>query len=201
MGIAGVGGAAGVGGTTGAGGSGGAAGNACVPTTTELLGNPDFDSTPLVWTEVSLFPSGVIIAEPPVEAPPQTAPNVAWEGGYMSAQDDIYQDVMIPANATSITFSFYYLVRTEETGATAFDQMAAYVFDPDTSSGTPVLQLSNLDAGQDWTKFSAQIPLTWAGRVAEFGFTDQTDNVNLTNFFIDTASVTVTTCATAGAAN
>jgi hypothetical protein len=164
-----------------------------VPNTRQLLLDPNFDLANGSWTQNSL--SGYsIITTPPSGVPAQSAPNVGWEGGYLSSQDDLYQDVMVPANATLITFSFYYLIGTQETGTTAYDQMAAYVFDPTTQQGTTLATFSNLDESTQWMQFSVQIPLTWAGRVAEFGFYAQTDNQLNTNFFIDSASVTVIGC-------
>jgi hypothetical protein len=167
----------------------------CVLVDTELLQNPDFDSTPVAWTQDtrSRYP---LITPPPVDVQAQSAPNVAWEGGSLEAQDGLYQDVVIPADATSITFSFSYAIGTEETEAVPYDEMSAYVFDAATQQGTPLVQFSNVDASVSttWKKYSVDIPLSWAGRTAQFGFNAQTDNVNNTNFFIDNASVTVAAC-------
>jgi hypothetical protein len=184
----------GTGGRGGAGGMAGTGGSSCVPTTIQLLKNPNFDTTPTVWTEDSGFGS-TIIDVPVTGLAPHTSPYVAWEGGYANAQDDLYQDVMIPAGATSITFSFYYYIATEEDPTYDYDDMTAYVYDPATQGFTPVMNFSNLDATAGWTLFSAPISLAWAGRVAEFGFLATTDSTANTNFFIDTTSVTVTACS------
>jgi hypothetical protein len=191
-GVAGTGGSgtAGRGGTTGTGGTGG---GTCVPTTIQLLMNPNFDTTPVVWTQDSGY--GTDIIGPPLDVVgSQTPPYVAWEGGYDNAQDDLYQDVMVPASATSITFSFWYYIGTEETDPTAYDKMNPYVYDPTTQGLTVLDTFSNLDETTLWTKVSYQIPTVWAGRIAEFGFLTMTDNAFNTNFFIDTVSVTVTAC-------
>jgi hypothetical protein len=168
-------------------------GSTCVPITTQLLQNASFDSTPVVWTEVSksAYP---LITTPPADVPPHSAPNVAWEGGSLEAQDDLFQDVVIPAGATSITFSFYYVIGTEETDAVPYDQMTAYLFDATTQEGTPIVQFSNVNASMAWRQYSVDIPLSWAGRTGQFGFNAQTDNLNNTNFFIDDVAVTVGAC-------
>jgi hypothetical protein len=108
---------------------------------------------------------------------------------------------MIPASATSIAFSFYYYIATAEDPNYAYDDMTAYIYDPATQGFTPLRAFSNLDETTAWTKFSVQIPLAWAGRVAEFGFITTTDSAINTNFFVDTTAVTVTACASAGGAN
>jgi hypothetical protein len=168
-------------------------GGSCVPIHTQLLQNPSFDSAPVVWTEVSK--SGYpLITAPPVDVAAHSAPNVAWEGGSLEAQDDLFQDVVIPVDATSITFSFYYVIGTEETDAVPYDEMTAYVFDAETQEGTPLVQFSNVDASMTWRKYSVELPLRWAGRTGQFGFNAQTDNVNNTNFFVDDVAVNVTAC-------
>jgi hypothetical protein len=161
----------------------------------QLLKNPNFDTTPAYWTQLSGLGTGyAIIAAPPSSVAPQTAPFVAWEGGYLNADDDIYQAVTIPAGATSLTYTFYYYVATQETESYPYDIMDAYIWDPTAGQGSVITELSNGTPTAAWVLFSVQLPLSLVGRSWEFGFIAQTDGDLNTNFFIDSVSLTAAAC-------
>jgi hypothetical protein len=170
-------------------------------TSVQLIGNPNFDTTAIAWTEASGggYP---LITTPPIAA--QTSPYVLWEGGYDNANDDCYQSVTIPAGALSISYSFYYLVGTNEVASTnKYDVMDAYLYDPTTNNEQVFLELSNVDDNgtTQWRRFSTQLPTGLAGHAWEFGFITSTDYQDFTNFFIDTVSLNVSACSGATAAN
>jgi len=227
VGIAGTTGMAGRGGTTGSGGTTGTGGtgtSACIANTircqagvtqtcgsngawqnagasVQLLGNPNFDTNAYGWIEDSGagYP---LVTTPPIAA--QTSPYVLWEGGYDNASDDCYQTVTIPAGTTSISYSFYYLVGTnEDPTAAGYDFMDAYIFDPTTNNGQQLLELSNVDDNGStlWQRFSTSLPTALAGQSWQFGFITTTDTTNFTNFFVDTVSLSVSACSATAASN
>jgi hypothetical protein len=167
--------------------------------TLQLLRNPNFDTTPVYWTDSSGLGTGYsIISLPPQGFAAQSGPLLAWEGGYDSAADDLYQTITIPAGATSIVFSFYYYIATQETGTVGYDVMDAYIYDNVTQTPTVVIELSNVNATSAWTLFSKQLPLSLAGGTWDFGFAAITDETVNTNFFIDTVALSVAACPSAG---
>ena len=123
----------------------------------------------------------------------QTPSFLAWLGGYANAQDDLSQVVTVPAGATSITLSFYYAISTAETTQGAFDVMDVYTYDPAASEYTSVATFNDNMATPPgtWTRFSATLPLSLAGRPIKFGFQATTDVNKNTNFFIDSVSLDV----------
>ncbi|HEY5453461.1 MAG TPA: hypothetical protein VIQ54_32125, partial [Polyangia bacterium] len=166
--------------------------------TIQLLRNPNFDTSPIYWTQVSGLGVGYsIIASPPSGLLAHTAPFIAWEGGYEDAADDLYQTLTIPAGATSITYSFYYYVATQETAPVVYDAMDAYIYDSVTQQASVLVELSNVTATTAWTLFSVQLPLNLAGRPLDFGFAAITDYDFNTNFFVDTVSLTAAACPAA----
>jgi hypothetical protein len=115
-------------------------------------------------------------------------------GGYAMASDDMYQPVTIPAGATSIVLSFYALVLTDESGPYAYDRMRAYVSDPNGAYPMFIVQLDDLTSTPTWTRFTGQIPNTYAGRNVEIGFWGENDDLYDTLFVIDSTALTVNAC-------
>ena len=164
--------------------------------TLQLLRNGSFDTAPVIWTAYG---------DPAIVAPPATSllqahtvPNVLLEGGYAMAADDIFQAVTIPAGATAITFSFFAFVGTDESYPYAYDIMDAYVSDVGGVGAVPLVELTNATVTTTWTRFTAARPLTYAGRTVEIGFVATTDDLYDTTFLVDTATLNVTACASAG---
>ena len=104
----------------------------------------------------------------------------------------------IPAGATSLTYTFYYFVATQETESYPYDVMDAYIYDPTTAQVSVITELSNATPTSAWVLFSVQLPLSLAGLSREFGFAAVTDYDLNTNFFIDSVSLTAAACPLAG---
>jgi hypothetical protein len=162
--------------------------------TIQLFGNPNFDTTAASWLIGQGYPEiAPIAAGAGITA--HTPPNVAWEGGYAYATDDMYQPVTIPGGATSIVLSFYALVSSPEVRPYAYDYLEAYVSDAGGVYPTTLVTLDDLTDTPTWTRFTSQIPLTYAGGNIEIGFYTTTDDVYDTTFLIDSTALTVTACA------
>ena len=115
---------------------------------------------------------------------------------------DLKQTIIIPANATSATFSFYVSKTTDETSiSTVYDYVNVYLLN---SSGTQLMQFSptninNLYAGTPVTKCdgysskSFTIPTTYFGQTLQIDFNVHTDGgPKNTMFRIDDVSLLVT---------
>jgi hypothetical protein len=164
--------------------------------TLQLLRNGSFDTAPVIWT-ASGDPA---ITQLPVDFPilAHTPDYVLLEAGYPMAQDDVFQTVTLPAGATAMTLSFFAFVGTDEYYAYPYDVMIAYVSDVGGGNPLTLVPLSNETVTLDWTRFTAAVPPTYAGRTVEFGFAAATDYDLNTFFLVDTATLNVTACASAG---
>jgi len=161
--------------------------------------NPGFDATPGTtgWTtsvagnfDLIYVATGAGGATPAIAA--QSPPNVAWFGGYNNADDIATQSVVIPADATAITVSFYYAVFTRETGNAEND-----VMDVTVTAGaqtTTLAHFSNANPVTTWTRFSAPLPTTLAGQTVRLQFRALTNGNVITSFYIDTVAVQVVAC-------
>jgi len=102
--------------------------------------------------------------------------------------------VTIPAGATSITLSFYYVIQTQEMSPGVYDTMDVYTYDPALAKYTALAAFNDNMATPSWTRFSINLPLSMAGRTVEIGFQSSTDASKNTNFFVDSVSLDVTAC-------
>jgi Zn-dependent metalloprotease len=129
-------------------------------------------------------------------------------GGYGVANSDtISQTVTLPANASTLSLSFYLMVRTVETGTAAKDTMWARVRD---SSGTTVLAtlgtFTNLNAIKPTPAYAQHVYdlSAYKGQTVQISFEYTENGSNYTSFRIDDVTLSeavpvvgVTTSATA----
>ena len=118
--------------------------------TTQLLGNPGFESGAVTWTASS----GVI--DNSTSEPAHTGSWKAWLDGYGSAHTDtLLQQVAIPSGKTSATLTFWLHIDTAETTTTtAYDTLKVQIRN---SSGTVLATLatySNLNANSGYAQKS-----------------------------------------------
>jgi hypothetical protein len=169
-----------------------------VATTTpsmQLLMNPGFDQGMVAWVEDTLSSSTIITNDSILTSIKAQSPsNLAWLAGYANAQDDLWQDVSIPAGASSITLSFYYAIATQENSPAIADSMTVYTYEPRTDRFTAVATFNDNMSTPVWTRFSVSLPVSLAGKSIQLGFQSTTDNARNTNFFVDTVSLDVVAC-------
>ncbi|MFT3697516.1 MAG: hypothetical protein QM831_30515 [Kofleriaceae bacterium] len=167
--------------------------DACVPVTTELLVNGDFEQNTTGWHEVQ-FDSELIS-----NYLPQAGTYGAWLGSYdQTASDELYQDIAIPAGTTSLVLTGYRLVGTTETSTTnAYDFSHVGLAQTNETAIETALTLSNLNSttGTTYTAFSHSFAVAGiAGTTVRFKMDSESDISNLTNFFYDTLSLKATHC-------
>jgi hypothetical protein len=170
--------------------------------TQELLINPNFDLGPSVGWKQS---TNIIYQESSaLDTAADTPPYLAWLGGYNKADDDLYQAVTIPASTVELALSFSYKVFTREPRSmAAYDFMSVELRGQNgqgmgTGMGNGLLmtvgQLSDNDAVSTWTRFSAMLPPSLAGKTVELHFHATTDSAFLTSFYVDTVSLQAVGC-------
>ncbi|MEU9348758.1 M4 family metallopeptidase, partial [Streptomyces sp. NPDC048278] len=113
-------------------------------TSSQLLGNPGFESGNTTWTATS----GVITTDSGEAA--RTGSYKAWLDGYGSTHTDtLSQSVTIPSGCTATTFTFYLHIDTAETTtSTQYDKLTV------TAGSTTLATYSNLNAASGYVQKS-----------------------------------------------
>lgn len=129
---------------------------------------------------------------------PHTGSQSAWLGGTdKESLQYIFQDVAVPANATSVKLDYYRLIHSE------FSGIAGLIADNATfkslladTTGTQIAGIETLSSAQGNDKWQqAQFDLTrYAGRTVRLVFTAQNPRGNVSSFFVD--DVTMAACTT-----
>lgn len=160
---------------------------AVTPGTSQLLGNPGFETgTAAPWSA-----STAVISNGSAE-PPRSGSRDAWLDGYGYAHTDtLAQTITLPAGCASYQFSFWLHIDTSETTTTTkYDTLTVQVLN---SSGTVLGTLatySNLDRNTGYAQKSFSLA-GYAGQAITLKFTGTEDASLQTSFVIDDTAVNV----------
>jgi len=155
-------------------------------TTTQLLGNPGFESGAVTWTATS----GVIDNSTGEAA--HSGSWKAWLDGYGSAHTDtLMQQVAIPSGKTSATLTFWLHIDTAETTTTtAYDTLKVQIRN---SSGTVLATLatySNLNANSGYAQKSFSLN-SYIGQTIQVYLVGTEDASLQTSFVVDDFALNV----------
>jgi uncharacterized membrane protein len=164
-------------------------------TVTELIGNGGFEngaSSPAPWVLTSTHTPLEIINSSASE-PPHTGTFDAWMNGWGTTDTDtVMQQVVVPANATAVTLSFWLHIDTAETSTTtAFDTLQVQIRN---SSGTVLQTLatfSNLNHATGYQQQTFNLA-SFAGQTIQVFFLGKEDSTLQTSFVLDDVSLKVT---------
>ncbi|MFF4114767.1 S53 family peptidase [Streptomyces sp. NPDC001714] len=148
-------------------------------TSTQLLGNPGFESGNTTWTASS----GVITNSSSEAA--HAGSYKAWLDGYGSSHTDtLSQSVTIPSGCTATTFTFYLHIDTAETTtSTQYDKLTV------TAGSTTLATYSNLNAASGYVQKSFSLG-SYAGSTVTLKFSGVEDSSLQTSFVVDDTAVT-----------
>lgn len=120
--------------------------------------------------------------------------------GRVSANDRLSQQVTLPANATSISLSFWWAAVTQETASsTAFDYLRVALYKSDGATLIATLLTAHNATSDDWLWNFSDLNLgPYAGQTVLLRFTATNDATNPTEFFVD--NVSIQSCAAIPAA-
>jgi Zn-dependent metalloprotease len=154
----------------------GGGGGGC--TSTQLLGNPGFESGNTTWTAST----GVITTDTGEAA--HGGSYKAWLDGYgVTHTDTLSQSVAVPAGCKA-SFTFYLHVDTSETTAsTAYDKLTV------TAGSTTLATYSNLNAASGYSQKTFDLS-AFAGSTVTLKFTGAEDSSLQTSFVVDDTAVT-----------
>jgi cysteine-rich repeat protein len=205
-GTGGVGGAGSLGGGGGMGGGGGGmagAGGAAGRCTIELLTNGNFDGNvvgmsgwiasdptdrPLVYDQTGLSPT----LAPQAHSPP----NMAWLGDDVySATITLSQNIVVPANAVTLTVTGVRQIRTDEDTDTVYDTANLTLQNDAVHQDLRSPAWSNRNPSTAWLDFTLTTAAApFAGGNATFAIHVELDEDVATSFFFDSLSVVANVC-------
>ncbi len=158
----------------------------------ELIANGGFEGA-TGWKEVSS--SNTQIIDPEL---PHTGTESAWLGGTdKESVQYIYQEVSVPANATSVKLNYYRLMNEEFSGLRGlFATDATFTAVLDDAKGNQIASIESMSSAKGDDKWrQAQFDLTrYAGQTIRLVFTAENPRGNVSSLFVD--DVTLTACTT-----
>ncbi len=164
----------------------------------ELIANGGFEGTSS-WNEVTSSHTEII--DPQM---PRTGAQSAWLGGTdKESVQYIYQDLAVPANATSVELSYYRLVHQEFSGLSGFfasdATFTSLLADVNGNQVGTIESVSSKNGDDKWRQ--VQFDLTrYAGQTVRIVFTASNPRGNVSSFFVDDATMPACTTGQAPSA-
>lgn len=154
---------------------------------TEILVNGGFESGSTGWAASD----GVLNTD----AKARTGSSYGWLGGYNNAADQLSQSIAVPAGASAASLRYWYRIATAETLAGYYDGMLVSVHDSAGANLASLKLYTNQDKTDGWVQSPAFDLSAYAGRTVQLRFTAVTDESEITSFFVDDVSLSVTAAA------
>jgi len=153
------------------------------PPGTELLANRGFESGNVTWVATA----GVITNS--TGQTPRTGSWYAWLDGYGTTHtDSLYQQVAIPASASTVTLTFWLKINTAETTTTTpFDQLQVQVRNSSNTVLATLATYSNLDHTTGYVQKTFDLT-AFRGQTVRIYFLGTEDSSLQTSFVIDDTS-------------
>lgn len=154
----------------------------------ELVQNGSFEAGNTGWQEYSILGYPLIS-----DFNPRTGQRSAYLGGVNDADDRVSQQIVLPANATSITLRAWWYLATAET-AGAFDTMTVWLLRPDNMPLAQLVRVDNTYPTGMWDEILVNLA-AYAGQTVVLQFAGLTDESNISDFYVD--DISVSACMTA----
>ena len=153
------------------------------PPGTELLLNRGFESGGVNWVATA----GVITNS--TGQTPRSGSWYAWLDGYGTTHTDtLFQDVAVPASATSVTLSFWLKINTAETTTTtAFDTLRVQIRNTSNTVLSTLATYSNLNQSTGYVQKTFDVT-AFKGQTIRIYFLGTEDSSLQTSFVIDDTS-------------
>ncbi len=163
-----------------------------------VVKNGGFESQD-TWKQNTKGNTGLIESELP-----HTGTGSAWLGGQdQEPLQAIYQDIAIPANATTVSLRYFRLIHKETGGVLGFftspARFATQIANPQSTGRAVIEQLTSDDADDAWTQQQFDISQL-AGHSIRLLFTAENPRQNTSSFFVDDVGIIACTTGTAPAA-
>ena len=152
----------------------------------ELLVNGGFESGSTGWTQQSATGYKLISG-----FNPHTGAWGAYLAGSNNAADQLSQQIVLPADAASMTLRAWWAIATEETGG-VFDTLTISLAKPNGALLVDLIEIDNSAAPNIWSEAVADLS-AYAGQTVVLRITAITDASNPTDFYVDDVSVAACT--------
>lgn len=166
---------------------------------TNLIVNGTFENAEAGWTQVSTAHSSIIDTELP-----HTGTRSAWLGGTDTEPVQyIYQDVRLPANATSVKLAYWRFIHPETKGILGLlandATFSTLIADTNGTILATAEQFASSEGDDTWKQ--AQVDLSQlAGKAIRLVFGAENPRNNVSSYFIDDVEVTACTSGAAPSA-
>ena len=185
------------GGAGGNGGSGVTCGDVNVP-----LQGLSFDQNTNVWVPYHEGPPPlpIIVSASSLGITAETPPNIAHLGGDDNQYSGMFQTIMIPVGARTMTMTGYRWAETTESVLDPYDYMGIQMWEDALNpvTGTRVgtfIQSDNTMPTNGWVQFMGTISVAaYAGQTVDLDMWGDTDVSNITDFYVDSLSLTAFVC-------
>jgi subtilase family serine protease len=158
--------------------------------TNSLIQNGDFEQGNSSWQESSA--GGYELVD---TTNPHSGNYSAYLCGYSSCSDSISQDFAVPANASSITISYWWYGDTNRTTHSCRDTFTVELLDGSGNAIGKVQSACNTDATRSWQQVTfdaTSILSNYAGQTVTLVFNSKTSSSSATSaFFVDDVDVSV----------
>jgi len=164
----------------------------CTPTWIELLTNGNLDSGPTGWT---IAGGDVVYTSAMMPISAHTGGYAAWLVGYNNADEQLYQAVSVPADATALRLRGYGCYVTTDTGG-AHDYLTIRLRNGGGSPLETLASYSNLDVGAvcSWTEFELDAASAHAGETIQLHLRGTSDGLYVTSYFVDSLHLEAYAC-------
>ncbi len=153
-------------------------------TCSESISNGGYESGTSPWVQTST--NGYQLID---TTRPHTGSYSAYLGGYNNGTDTIYQQITIPASATSATLSYWWYMTTQESSH-PWDYLYVQILNSSGGLLGTVQTLNDSSTKNTWTHPSFDVS-AYRGQTIRVYFKATTDSSLTTSFFIDDVSVNV----------
>lgn len=156
------------------------------PTGGQIIVNPSFENGDAPWMQTA----GVIGSF--TQHPARTGSRNAWMCGYgATSTDTLYQQVTIPANATTATLNLYMKITTAETTTrTAYDRCQVQIRNSSNSVLQTLATYSNLNKSTGYVLRSFNVA-AYRGQTIRVYFNATEDSTLQTSFVVDDVTLNV----------
>jgi subtilase family serine protease len=156
--------------------------------TNSLIQNGGFEQGRTSWQENSANGSEIVDT-----ANPHSGSYSAYLCGYGNCYDSIWQDFTVPANASSITISYWWYGETNQTTQTCTDTFTVQLLGSNGNAIGKVQSACSTDATRSWQQVTfdaTSILSNYAGQIVTLAFSATTSfSFNPSSFFVDDVTV------------
>ena len=156
-------------------------------TSSNAISNGGFENGTSPWTENSSGGYELIDT-----TQPHSGSYSANLCGDNSCSDSIYQQVAIPASATSAQLSYYWYMDTQETTTKAYDYLYVRIRSASGSTLTTVQTITNGSSADSWQNAAYSVNVSaYKGQNVQVAFVATTDSRDPSQFFVDDVALRV----------